>query len=109
MNDDDDDDNMNSIDLDDKKVLRRNCYADRRINSNMRFDDSDGLDSDEEIDRHPPPNRSRKIPSKLVVDRGQSQKAREIDATLAVVNGGGNSGGDGSDKVGELMDKIIRE
>ena len=44
-----DEDNMDSVDLDDTKVIRRNGYADRsRVHSEMKFDDSDGLDSGDE-------------------------------------------------------------
>ncbi|XP_038979004.1 IST1-like protein [Phoenix dactylifera] len=56
---------MNTTNWDDKKIPRRNSCTVRKVNSDIRFDDSDGLESeiDEEIDletsteTHPPPNR----------------------------------------------------
>ncbi|ONK79851.1 uncharacterized protein A4U43_C01F10810 [Asparagus officinalis] len=77
----DDDDNMDSVDLDDKKVLRRNSYADRRIHSNIRFDDSDGLDSDEEIDSHPPPNRPAPV-----LPRSDQSERKSTDSFAARVH-----------------------
>ncbi|XP_010935225.1 uncharacterized protein [Elaeis guineensis] len=57
------DSSMDATNLDDNKILRRNSCTVRTVNSDIKFDDSDGLDSenDEEIymetstETHPPP------------------------------------------------------
>lgn len=56
---------MDTTNSDDNKILRRNSCTVRTVNSNIKFDDSDGLESDidEEIEMEtstetrPPPNR----------------------------------------------------
>lgn len=59
----------------------------------------DGVEVGEEV---------RGLVWRSLLTEARVEEAREIDAALAAVNGGGN-GDDGNDRVGELMDRIIRE
>ena len=83
MNDEDD--------MDDKQFLRRNSCADRRVHSEIKFDDSDGLDSDDEeirTDTHstgssrPPPNRPPPVLPRI--DQSESKSANSSSMAARV-------------------------
>lgn len=77
------------VDVDDKKILRRNSLVDRRVHSDIKFDDSDGLDSDKEeigTDTHstgssqPPPNRP--APELRCSDQSRSSMGAHVHPKL---------------------------
>ncbi|WOK92861.1 IST1-like protein isoform X1 [Canna indica] len=76
-----DGDNMDNMNLDEQKILRRNSCTPRTVHSDIKFDDSDGLESDvdEELEvESPPPPKSDPPPSRpapvLPSQRGRSEE-----------------------------------
>ncbi|CAL9750567.1 uncharacterized protein LOC135580968 isoform X1 [Musa acuminata AAA Group] len=61
-----DDDSMDTVNLDEKRILRRNSCTTHTAHSDIKFDDSDGLesDTDEELEMDSPPLESHRPPSR---------------------------------------------
>ncbi|RZR77856.1 hypothetical protein BHM03_00003064, partial [Ensete ventricosum] len=61
-----DDESMDTVTLDEKRILRRNSCTARTAHSAIKFDDSDGLesDTDEEFEMESPPLESHPPPSR---------------------------------------------